>query len=232
MLNQVGIFNMKQLIIVIGFLFLINICFGADTVLNAEKITSKKSNQNIEIAPTGTGSVILKDYSGLLSASTGTISQIADGTEGQVLSIVGGSKAWATAGATNDKYEYKVYSGANFSTTGQITALTFTGLNTSKFYTITYSVHFLQTSFTTTIRKKAKVALLTALGAEITGSATEFDISQQDNFQMTLVKSFTFKPAVTQVSVSLISKTNVEIVGSRAHATIIEHNSMEVTTDF
>lgn len=46
--------------------------------INTEVITTKKDNQDITITPTGTGDVVLKDYSGFLEASSGTLSATND----------------------------------------------------------------------------------------------------------------------------------------------------------
>lgn len=45
-----------------------------DRTINAENITTKKTDQDISIQPTGAGNVILKDYTGILTVTSGTVS--------------------------------------------------------------------------------------------------------------------------------------------------------------
>lgn len=60
---------------------------AANRTIKTEVITSDKSNQDITITPTGTGDVVLKDYTGFLNWATGTPTAITsvDSTEFQYL---------------------------------------------------------------------------------------------------------------------------------------------------
>lgn len=66
-----------SILIFLTFVFIPTIVMGigsVDTILNAEQITSKKNNQDISIIPTGSGDVILGEYSGVLKANNGIVS--------------------------------------------------------------------------------------------------------------------------------------------------------------